>query len=48
MAMQAYGPTACCSAATTPFEQMAWIKQYVIDEGAADVVFANVLPGLLP
>ena len=48
MAMQAYGADRVLFGSDNPFEQMAWMKQYVIDEGAADVVFANVLPGLLP
>ena len=48
LAMQAYGPDRVLFGSDNPFEQMAWMKQYVIDEGAAEPVFANVLPGLLP
>ena len=48
MAMHTYGSDRVLFGSDNPFEQMAWMKQHVIDEGAADIVFANVLPGLLP
>jgi predicted TIM-barrel fold metal-dependent hydrolase len=48
LAMQTYGSRRVLFGSDNPFEQMAWMKQYVIDEGAADTVFPNVLPGLLP
>ena len=48
MAMQTYGTDRVLFGSDNPFEQMAWMKQYVSDEGVADVVFANVLPGLVP
>lgn len=47
-ALKTYGEGRVLFGSDHPFEQMAWMKQFVIDEGAADAVFPHVLPGLLP
>lgn len=47
LAMQAYGPDRVLFGSDQPFEQMAWMKQFVIEEGAADVVFPNRVPELM-
>jgi len=47
-ALKAYGEGRVLFGSDHPFEQMAWMKQFVVDEGAAETVFPYVLPGLLP
>jgi aminocarboxymuconate-semialdehyde decarboxylase len=47
LALETYGPNRVLFGSDHPFEQMAWMKQFVIDEGVADPVFSNVLPGLI-
>jgi len=46
-ALKTYGEGRVVFGSDHPFEQMAWMKQFVIDEGAAETVFPHVLPGLL-
>ena len=48
LALRTYGPGRVLFGSDHPFEQMAWMKQFVHDEGAADIVFPYALPGLLP
>jgi aminocarboxymuconate-semialdehyde decarboxylase len=47
LALDTYGIDRVLFGSDHPFEQMAWMKQFVIDEGVADPVFSNVLPGLI-
>lgn len=48
LALRTYGEGRVLFGSDHPFERMAWMKQYVVDEGAAETVFPHVLPGLLP
>jgi predicted TIM-barrel fold metal-dependent hydrolase len=47
-ALNTYGEGRVLFGSDHPFEQMAWMKEFVVREGAADKVFPHVLPGLLP
>jgi predicted TIM-barrel fold metal-dependent hydrolase len=47
LAIETYGADRVLFGSDHPFEHMAWMKQFVMDEGVADRVFSNVLPGLI-
>ena len=48
LALRAYGVGRVVFGSDHPFEQMAWMKGFVVSEDAADAVFPHVMPGLLP
>lgn len=48
LAFDAYGIDHVLFGTDHPFEQMAAMKQFIVSQGVADIVFGNVLPGLLP